>query len=169
MRLKRIRLSNVWLILSSIFLFLISVLIPVQSFAQDTCIGSINIELANIQNETGGIEIGLYSNPDEWPYNPSYNFVFSKENIVNRYIEYKIDSIPCGRYAISVLDDENNDHKMEYNGIGIPREGWGFSNNPGFFRLKVPDFEECVFDVTNNTKEIAIKMNYLSGSNKTKE
>ncbi len=151
-------------LLSPIFL-----LIPVLSVAQEPCTGSIKIELTNIRSVEGSIVLGIYKTPDEWPYYPSYNFIVSKDSMLNNRVVYTIDSIPCGRYSILVLDDENVDQKMEYSGLGFPREGWGFSNNPGFLRLKEPTFEECLFEVNNSITGTGIKMNYISGSNKSKE
>lgn len=39
------------------------------------------------------------------------------------------EAIPYGRYAIAILHDENDDMKMNKNFFGLPREGYGFSNN----------------------------------------
>jgi uncharacterized protein (DUF2141 family) len=142
--------------------------LPISVLAQDTCVGSIKIVLTNLQNKTGSVEIGVYGNPEGWPYNPEYNFVFKKDSLVNRSIVFTVDSISCGSRAISVLDDENENHSMDYNVIGIPKEGWGFSNNPSFLRLKEPPFEECAFNLSNGTEEVPINMNYISGNNKSK-
>jgi uncharacterized protein (DUF2141 family) len=35
--------------------------------------------------------------------------------------------IPAGTYAVTVLHDENSDGKMDFNWIGMPTKGYGFS------------------------------------------
>lgn len=141
---------------------------PVSALAQDPCVGSIKVELTNLRNEKGMVEVGVYISPVGWPYSSEYHFSFKKENIINGSMVFMVDSIPCGDYAISVLDDENESLSMDYNALGIPKEGWGFSNNPGFLRLKEPPFEACVFNLPGGTKEVSIKMNYISGGNRSK-
>lgn len=38
--------------------------------------------------------------------------------------------VPAGEYAIAVLHDEDGDKLMTTRLLGIPKEGYGFSNNP---------------------------------------
>ena len=56
---------------------------------------------------------------------------FDKSRVKDGRMTVEI-SVKCGIYGISVIDDENNNGKMEYNLLGIPKEGFGFSN----FNLK---------------------------------
>jgi len=66
-----------------------------------------------------------------------------------------------GKWAFSVLDDENKSGKMEYNLIGIPKEGVGFSN---YFLhgLHRPVFNDFCFVITKNeTRIITVRMKYF--------
>ena len=54
--------------------------------------------------------------------------------------------IPAGRYAVSVLHDENRNGKMDRVPlIGLPREGYGVSNNKTY-STHPPVFEESAFE-----------------------
>lgn len=55
------------------------------------------------------------------------------------------DDVPAGRYALMVIHDENGNGRLDTNLIGMPVEGYGFSNNPRVMRR--PTFEEAAFDV----------------------
>jgi uncharacterized protein (DUF2141 family) len=69
-----------------------------------------------------------------------------------------IEDLPPGTYAISALHDENGDHRLQ-TALGIPREGFGFSNNPTIF-FGPPSFKTTAVQI--NDKPIApIKMKYL--------
>ncbi|MCB1303613.1 MAG: DUF2141 domain-containing protein [Leptospiraceae bacterium] len=69
--------------------------------------------------------------------------------------------VPSGDYALSVLHDENENRKMDKNLISMPKEGFGFSNNPQT-GLRVPDFEESRFSFPGDTdKHIYIRIRYL--------
>ncbi|WP_243713623.1 DUF2141 domain-containing protein [Luteimonas terrae] len=55
------------------------------------------------------------------------------------------DGVPAGRYALMVIHDENGNGTLDTNLVGMPVEGYGFSNNPRVTRK--PTFEEAAFDV----------------------
>jgi uncharacterized protein (DUF2141 family) len=38
------------------------------------------------------------------------------------------EDIPPGTYALAVIHDENMNGKLDTNWLGIPKEGYGFSN-----------------------------------------
>ena len=65
-----------------------------------------------------------------------------------------------GIYGITVLDDKNNDGKMEYNFIGMPKEGYGFSNFTDRI-LSRPEFKKFDFVLGTNDKTVYVKMKYF--------
>lgn len=80
-----------------------------------------------------------------------------KENVVRRVVGrisdgtsvIVIDSLPRDTYAIQYFHDANGDRVMNFNGMKIPTEGYGFSNNArGFFGP--PDFDDQLFDLNKN-------------------
>ena len=66
-----------------------------------------------------------------------------------------------GDYAIAIYHDENGNKKFDRNFIGIPTEGYGFSNNPGF-RFGKPDLEEVLFQTNGAATEMTVSFLYLS-------
>jgi uncharacterized protein (DUF2141 family) len=56
----------------------------------------------------------------------------------------KFKDVPAGRFAVSVLHDEDKDKKLATNFLGIPREGVGVSNGFGNAR---PKFAKAVVEV----------------------
>lgn len=76
------------------------------------------------------------------------------------------DKVPAGSYAVAVYHDENLDGKLDASPVGVPREGYGFSNNP-----KVPGrpkFEQAAFDFSRNDT-IVINMIYPKEPNPKKD
>jgi uncharacterized protein (DUF2141 family) len=85
---------------------------------------------------------------------------FKKSNLVNGEMTVKFD-LPPGTYGLALLDDENNDDKMNYSFIGLPKEGFGFSNYylTGLFK---PKFEAFKFTVHKGQKQkILMKIKYM--------
>jgi uncharacterized protein (DUF2141 family) len=63
-----------------------------------------------------------------------------------------------GMYAVQYYHDENLSEKMETNILGIPEEGYGFSNNAyGLFGPK--PYRERLFELKEN-KKITLKTKY---------
>lgn len=67
---------------------------------------------------------------------------------------YALD-LPAGEYAISVIHDENDNGSLD-TFLGIPREAFGFSNNPRIF-FGPPSFDRARFKLDENSK-LAIEM-----------
>lgn len=75
--------------------------------------------------------------------------------------EVRLDfgSVPEGRYAISLVHDENGNGKLD-TALMIPREGFGFSRDAPV-RMGPPRFDKAAFDVGDQNTRMAIKMRYL--------
>jgi len=67
-----------------------------------------------------------------------------------------------GRYTVAIYHDENGNKEFDRNFLGIPTEGYGFSQNPGF-RFGKPDIEETLFTVNGEKTDLRISVLYLSG------
>lgn len=121
--------------------------------------GRIVIELQGIRNDQGDIFVSLFSGRRGFPG----DFMAAIENrhakIKGRACMVTIENLPYGDYAIAVLHDENNDGKMNANFLGVPKEGFGFSGNPGT-RLGPPDYEDARFLLLAPDKRLQIVMQY---------
>ncbi len=67
--------------------------------------------------------------------------------------------VPDGRYAISLLHDENGNGKADM-ALMIPREGFGFSRNAPV-RMGPPSFASAAFAVAGATVRETIRMRYM--------
>ena len=126
--------------------------------AQSAPKATLEIAFTGIRKEIGLIAIGINSSPDGWPRKPQMELNWKKTRIEDGVFTAKIEGMDYGTYAISVLDDENSDLEMEMF-LGIPREGYGFSNNPSV-GLSTPKFEECAFVLDKPFVKISIDLRY---------
>lgn len=74
----------------------------------------------------------------------------------NREVSLTID-LPPGEYAVSVFLDENNNGKLDTNVIGIPRERFGFSNNPRIL-TGAPSYRDCAVRVLDQENDFEIRL-----------
>ncbi|MCK5170058.1 MAG: alpha/beta fold hydrolase [Bacteroidales bacterium] len=81
------------------------------------------------------------------------------EKIINNQCTISIDNITTGKYSIYYFHDENNNNELDSK-FGIPKEGYGFSNNAkGTFGP--PPIEERIMMISEN-KSIILKPEYLN-------
>jgi len=66
----------------------------------------------------------------------------------------------AGRYSVALYHDENGNKEFDRDFLGIPSEGYGFSQNPGF-RFGKPDVEETLFTFEGAPVNLKIGMLYL--------
>jgi uncharacterized protein (DUF2141 family) len=147
-----------------IFLFLI--IYPSYSYQN----GSVGITLIfkNLKKTTGYIQGAIYNNPVGWPDN-------AREAVGGFIIDVAQNAFPNGSdfiyvlqtplktgetYAIACFHDENGNKTLDTNWLGIPKEGYGFSNyNTG---IRIPSFEECKFIISEKKQSIKINFKYIS-------
>ena len=88
------------------------------------------------------------------------DFKISKQTMKNGSLKFSVN-LPPGEYGFSVLDDYNKDGKMDYNFLGVPKEGFGFSNyfHSGIFKPKLEAFKFLL--KKGKSKLIEIKVKYM--------
>ncbi len=64
-----------------------------------------------------------------------------------------------GGYALSIFHDDNDNGEMDDTWIGLPAEGFGFSNNPRLFGR--PRLEQVLFEVPTGDLTINIRLRYV--------
>jgi uncharacterized protein (DUF2141 family) len=107
---------------------------------------TIDINLKGLENSKGQIRIGLYDKEKTFLDN---DLVYKGKIVKASSSNIKFENIPNGLYAISLYHDENSNNILDTNFIGIPKEGYGFSNNPSSFGA--PSFEEAKFELNSDT------------------
>lgn len=70
-----------------------------------------------------------------------------------------LGSVKPGTYALLVVHDENANGKLDMM-MGIPREGFGFSNNPKI-HMRAPRFDEVRFPVHPGAQTQSIRLRYI--------
>jgi len=70
-----------------------------------------------------------------------------------------LGTVPAGTYAVLVIHDENRDGRLNMT-LGIPREGFGFSNNPAM-RPRAPRWDEIGVTVPPGAVTQTIRVRYV--------
>jgi uncharacterized protein (DUF2141 family) len=100
---------------------------PVPAHAQQSPTG-IDVLFESLRSSRGTLRLCLSRNPAHYP-DCSGDPQARQVNIPARNGSYRFDGLPQGTYALTALHDENSNGKLD-TFLGIPREGFAFSNNP---------------------------------------
>lgn len=135
-----------------------SFLTCISLFPQSTSRATLEITFSGIRSDRGQIAAGINKSPEGWPRKPDMDPNWKKSNIRDGKLTVQLKGLAYGTYAVSVLDDENSNLEMDMF-LGIPKEGFGFSQNPGM-GLSAPRFDECSFTIDAPLKKINIELRY---------
>ena len=120
----------------------------------------IEVKVENVRSSKGLITAVLYGDNPE-------GFLKRGQRLDRIRVEAKEgETLLClkapeeGRYSVALYHDENGNKEFDRNFLGIPSEGYGFSNNPGF-RFGKPEQEETLFSVNGSTTKVSISVLYL--------
>jgi uncharacterized protein (DUF2141 family) len=121
----------------------------------------LKISFQNLGNHKGQVAIAIYNDqgsfPDKSKKAKIVKFIQNPKglNVLNHQ-----EDLPPGEYAMSVFYDENFNQIMDKNLIGIPKERFGFSNNPTI-TIGAPGFSESSFFHSEKGTALTIKMNKM--------
>jgi uncharacterized protein (DUF2141 family) len=103
---------------------------------------NLKIWIKGFRNTKGTVFAGLYNKPQGFATETAYRGVSYEITGTEMWVTF--DSIPKGSYAVAIIHDENSNKKLDQGEIGIPVEGYGFSNDArGLFGP--PDFRLAMF------------------------
>lgn len=122
--------------------------------------GEISVMVEGIRNTKGQVYVTLQDSEQMYKSKDQFYKVATIE-IGKGESSYTFGRIPVGTYVVTILHDENSDQKMTTNFVGMPKEGFGFSNNAKG-KMGKPSFEAASFNVeSGKTARQKIKFIYL--------
>ena len=104
----------------------------------------LNITVTDIRSTQGSVGVSVVDTAAAWN-GEAKGVARQKLPIQGKEVVFRLTDLPPGQYAVSVIHDENDNGKLDANFMGMPTEGYGFSNNPVV--LRKPTFEEVQFQL----------------------
>lgn len=119
----------------------------------------VRVAVTGLRSEKGQVLACLTTRADTFP-NCEKDPAARKLTVpAAKEVALDFGTVPPGRYAVSVIHDENANGKLDTSLI-IPREGYGFSNDAPV-RMGPPKFASAAFDVGDTPLRLTIRMRYL--------
>ncbi len=122
---------------------------------------NVKLEITGIRSHEGKIKMGVYISSQRFEEKKDSKIItIDKSQLHQQKLNYSFYLEP-GTYGLSVLDDENDNSKMDFNFIGMPKEGFGFSNyyHTGFMYPKFQNFSFTIH--AGEEKNVQIKIRYI--------
>jgi uncharacterized protein (DUF2141 family) len=137
----------------SIFLVGIALsLLPLSTYA-----ANLTVVVDGLRNANGTVRLELDGSEAAWNDKAAAT---AKGNVqaATGSISYTFRNVSPGTYGLGVYQDEDNSGKLRTNLFGVPKEGYGFSNNPSVMRM--PTFQEVQFAVAQQDKTVVIHLKH---------
>ena len=120
---------------------------------------SLQIQVENLRSGDGNIVIALYDSEDSF-LDSERHVIIARPESADAPLEVVFDNLPPGDYAVAAFHDENESGDFDTNFLGIPKEGYGFSNGARA-GLGPSDFDEAAVRVTAfGTTRTALPLTY---------
>ncbi|WP_447940693.1 DUF2141 domain-containing protein [Pseudoxanthomonas mexicana] len=132
--------------------FFLSALLAATAGAQAA---ELTVVLQDVRTQTGLIKVALVDSQAGWdgkalpvqatgapPSGEQATFVFK--------------DLKPGAYAVLITHDENGNGQLDTNMMGMPVEGYGFSNNPRVMRK--PTWDEARFELVGEATHIDVAL-----------
>ncbi len=115
----------------------------------------VKLNFTQTMGKNGNVLFAVFNKSSEFPKgNPVKTGAVATGG--SREVSVTID-LPAGEYAVSVFLDENNNQKLDQNLVGIPKERFGFSNNPRIL-TGPPSYRDCAVRVLDQENDYEIRL-----------
>jgi len=120
--------------------------------------GTLEVECVDLARDAGEVVCALYDRAEAFPSEKSV-FAASYVRVEGPRAICRFEEVPAGRYAVAVFHDEDGDRKLK-KFMGLPREGYGFSNDAAPSTFGPPKFSAAAFDFDGKSKRVTIHIKY---------
>lgn len=97
--------------------------LPVQA-------ADVTIHVSNISEEGGMVHLALFDSAAAFA-GEGAPVTAARSRVSGDSLAVTVHDLPPGDYAVRLFHDSNGNGELDLNMLGIPREGYGFSNDAG--------------------------------------
>jgi uncharacterized protein (DUF2141 family) len=121
---------------------------------------TLTVHLTELRNDNGRVAVALFDSKKAFPDQDKAlrgQVVRSKAGKAM----VKFSNLRPGVYAVAVLHDENSNDRMDFNFVGMPLEGYGFTNDAAVW-LGPPSFSAAAVRVPAAASKVTVRVRYFS-------
>ncbi len=114
------------------------------------------VEIERVGAQTGRLTVFLYDSADAWDNRRDALLMQRAYPDGDDRLEVRFDGLKAGRYGVMVLHDKDGNRRFDVGPLGIPKDDYGFSNNPTVFAR--PGFDRIAFDLPAEGGRVTVRM-----------
>ena len=119
----------------------------------------LTVVVKDVHSADGAVLIAIYDSDTHF-MDPRHAKFTNRTKASKGEVTFVFHNVPAGKYAISCFHDENGNSRLDTNAMGIPTEGYGFSNDAHGV-IGPASFVQAAFDFDGKgNKSIAFSLNY---------
>ncbi len=119
----------------------------------------LTVRVNELNNDKGRVAVALFASAADFP-DQKHAIAGKLTKSANQRARVTFSDLKPGLYAVAVLHDENENSKMDFNFLGMPLEGYGFSNDASGV-LGPPSFEAAAFQLKARASFVPVTMRYF--------
>lgn len=116
----------------------------------------LTLVVTNLRLADAPVMVGLYNKKENFLQEDArlkeYKFI-----PIGNTLTAQITDRTYGEYAVAIYQDENSSGEIDKNALGVPKEGYCFSNNAKP-KIKAPSYKDCKFDYDEKANTVTMKM-----------
>ena len=118
----------------------------------------LTVHVSQIRNASGRVYVTLWDSAGNWlDADKSLQDLSVTAN--PGIITVVFHDVPPGRYGVVTFHDENGNGQMDFDLLGLPTEGYAFSNDVRPF-LSAPSFDRAAISLGKDDAALTIRMVY---------
>lgn len=113
---------------------------------------TLTVRIENVLNDTGSILSALHT---QETFMKTDGIQMKNDTAEKGELSLIFKNVRPGTYAVSVLHDENNNYRMDFEANGMPKENYAMSQNP--MLMGPPVFNDVKFTVGDTDMDLVIR------------
>lgn len=132
---------------------------PPAESAEISLSGNLTVAVDAISSQEGNVCFKLFAGSQGFPNNDDGAVLKECVPVAEVPLTVTFEDLAFGNYALAVYHDANEDGVMNRNGLGMPSEGYGFSNDAPAITGPA-QYEDAMFLIAGPNTDIQLMMRY---------
>jgi uncharacterized protein (DUF2141 family) len=120
---------------------------------------ALTVRVHGLSSDRGRVAVALFASAEAFP-DQKRALAGQLARIEKGRATVRFAGVRPGIYAVAVLHDENENAKMDFNFLGMPLEGYGFSNDASA-PFGPPSFKAASFSLRPRDSFISVRTRYF--------
>ena len=119
----------------------------------------LTVEVRGVRSGDGRLYVAVHAPETKDTFPAGTGVAALRQRAQVGTVRFVLRDLSPGRYAVNAFHDENDNGDLDTNLLGIPSEGYGFTNDPDS-SFGPPDFEEAAVDVGDTPAVAVLTLHY---------